>query len=201
MKLYEVRTGPFGDVQADFNADGVRDFWDDTFGLALTKDEDGNALSAGVTLGNAGDSDWGILVNGLDTLGKDAVFAVWARCDDPESEHYGREIDFVEVTAMPSWGLDELSGLSGYFDKPGEYIPVSSVKTEDSDTLVLKIQPKDRKAWYNTKPLVPLSACTLKVALWANKGTPYREGCRVTVMLNDRKQLISSKREDTRPSK
>lgn len=196
MKLYEVRTGAFGDVQADFNAEGVRDLGDSTLELVLTKDEGGNALSAGVTLGNAGDSDWVIKVTGLDTLGKDAVFAVWARCDDTESEHYGREIDFAEVTAMPSWGLDELSGLSGYFDKEGEYIPVSSVKTEGSDTLVLKIQPKDRKAWYNTKPLVPLSACTLKVALWANKGTPYREGCNVAVTLDNRKQLISNKRED-----
>lgn len=201
MKLYEVRTGPFGDVQADFNAEGVRDLGDNALELALTKDEDGNALSAGVTLGNAGDSDWEIQVFGLDTLGKDAVFAVWARCDDPESEHYGREIDFAEVTAMPSWGLDELSGLSGYFDKPGEYIPVSSVKTMGADAMTLKIQPRNRNAWYNTKPLVPLSACTLKVALWANKGTPYREGCRVTVAFDNRKQPISNKRESTRPSK
>jgi hypothetical protein len=193
MKLYEVRTGPFGDVQADFNANGVRDLGNNTIELALTKDEDGNALSAGVTLGNAGDSDWEIQVNGFDTLGKDAVFAVWARCDDPESEHYGREIDFAEVTAMPSWGLDELSILSGYFDKPGKYISVYSSEVTGTDTLTLSIQPKDRNAWYNAKSLVPLSACTLKVALWANKETPYREGCRVTVKLDNRKQLISNK--------
>jgi hypothetical protein len=193
MKLYEVRTGPFGDVQADFNVEGTRYYGDNTFELALTKDEGGNALSAGVTLGNAGCWDWEIRVDGLENLGRDAVFAVWARCDDPESEHYGREIDFAEVTAMPSWGLEEQTVLAGYFDKEGEYIPVSSVKTEGADVLTLKIQPKDRKAWYNTKPLVPLSACTLKVALWANKGTPYRNDCYVIVKLDNRKQPVSNK--------